>query len=100
MAREQLVKYTAKCPDVSALVDGLTTSLLGTHVCGSAEDHPRVCSISADVRRSRQVGAGAIADGGFGEAEIEHLHPAGRCEDNIRRFQITVDDAVLVGRVE
>ena len=94
MAGQHFVQHTAKCPDVGALVDGLPSRLLRTHVGRRAEDGPFLRAAHGHGRRLQLAGRR------LREAEVQHLHDAVRSDFDIRRFEIPVNDPFLVRGVE
>ena len=84
--RQHLVQHGAESPDVGSLVDRLSSCLLGAHVAGRARNHSFSCFLVAP-KHLRQT-------------EVEHLHGVARRDLDVRRFQIAVDDALLVRRLE
>ena len=91
-AGEHFVEHAAEGPDVSAPIDAQTARLLGAHIGGSTDD--------GAVTRLRWIDRRSVDARGLGEAEVEDLHDALRCDLDVGRFQIAVDDAALVSRVE
>ena len=47
-----------------------------------------------------EIGARGVAGRGLGETEVQHLHRAVRRDLDVRRLQVAMDDAALVGEVE
>ena len=93
-AGHQLVEQDAQGVDVAAGVDVQVghESLLGAHVGGGADE-----LLEGGV--DRLVGE-QLAAGGLGHPEIDHLrHQAPvrlHGDENVRRFEVAVDDALLV----
>ena len=87
-AGEQLVELAPGGVDVGAGVDRLTAGLLGGEVLRRPHDR---CGLGHRVRR---VGDGA------GDAEVHHLHVAGRGEHHVAGLDVAVDDPGAVAVVE
>ena len=82
-ARQHLVDHTSQSPDVGAPVHGCSTSLLGAHVGGCAEDHP-LHGQPDRAQDGRRIGEGDRRRGvgieRLGEPEVQNLDgtiPAG-----------------------
>ena len=91
LAGQHLEHDDAEREDVGAVIDALAERLLGRHVRhGSLRRPGRVASSFA---ASRALGAAA---GPVGEAEVEDLRVAFRRDDDVRRLDVAVDDAVGV----
>lgn len=80
-AGEHPVQHDASRIEVGPLVDALASNLLGRHVGGRADDCPRL----------RQAAAVEM-----GDAEIGDLDPPAAGQDDVRRLDVAMDDAVLV----
>jgi len=91
--RRHLEQECAQRVEIGARVHATVPYLLGGHVghsadqCGGAADGGRLC----DVR-----GSGHNA----GQAEIEYLGAPTRRDDDIPRLEVTMNDALLVRRLE
>ena len=101
-AGEHFVEHAPERPDVAAPIDRLAPCLLRAHVRRRAENHPGLGHRRrGDGRRHRRVRQ--RTDGRFhrlGQAEVEHLHRAIWPDLDVGGFQIPVDDALLVRRLE
>ena len=98
--RQHLVQHAAERPDVGPLVDRLPTCLLGTHVGGRARDHTFSRFLDRDRSASGTRRVLILPRKHLRQPEVEHLHGVVRRDLDVRRFQIAVDDALLVGRFE
>ncbi len=96
---QHLVQHAAEGPDVGALVHGPAARLFRTHVGRRPDDEAVARPIRGDGRRLRQIETGRVTGRGFGQAEVEHLHRAGRRDHDIGRLQVAVDDSPLVRRI-
>ena len=86
------------------LSDRAALRLLRTHVRGCAEDHAAPVIIAGVVIVGDfEIGAMLATTPrsiGFREAEVQDFHRAVRPKLDVRRFQIAVDDPLLVRRFE
>jgi hypothetical protein len=98
-SREHLEEHAAEGPDVGARIDVLAASLFGRHVAGCADDHTRKRS-AGDGSSRRRIEIGGPGRERFCQPEVEHLDGSAVCELDVRRFQVAVDDAALVGHGE
>ncbi len=87
-AGEQLIEHAAGGVDVRAGVDGLAARLLGGEVLRGPDDG-----------RGLRHGVGGVGDRA-GDAEVHHLHVAGRGEHHVARLDVAVDDPGAVAVVE
>ena len=97
-------------PDIGALVDRQTARLLRRHVRRRAEDHPELGPVRGrqgrrlhQRRRARELGRGATARAGLhrlGQSEIEDLGLSFTGSLYVLRFEITVDNSLVVGLLE
>src|SRR5713226_8939189 len=94
-AGQKFVEQHAQAVDVTARVDVQAAhfGLLRTHVGGRADE-------LLEGGEDGLVGQ-ALAGGGLGDAEINDLGTSGRTgfaysDENVRRFDVAVDDALLV----
>ena len=90
-AGEHVVHDAAHRVDVEAVIGGMPLGLLGRHVLGGPEDHPRL----------GQAGpVGVVGGDHLRDAEVEHLDevgpPLALHEIDVLRLHVAVDDAVLV----
>ena len=97
---QHLVQHAAKRPDVGPLVDRLPARLLGTHIGGGARNHAFSCVLNGDRRLRGRVVFRSFSRKHLRQPEVEHLHRAVRRDLDVGRFQIAVDDALLVCRLE
>jgi len=86
--------------DIGAAIDRLAARLLGRHVGGGSEDQPGRGGVLRHSRRQRKARVGGLRLPRFGEPEIEDLDRPVWPELDVGRFEITVDDALLVRRLE
>jgi len=100
-AREHLVEHASERPDVGPLVDRLSARLLGAHVGGSPDDASGFSRVETERRgvEASFVDPGVRIDR-LRDAEVEHLHDTGRCDQDVGRLQVAVDDAAFVRRLE
>ena len=99
-ARQHLVEHAAERPDVRPLVDRLPARLLRAHVGRRPENHPVTRAADAGSRRLCQIRAGGIAARRLRQAEVEDLDDAVGRDLDVGRFQIAVNDALLVRRFQ
>ena len=104
-AGQHLPQQHAEGPHVGPLVDRLAPRLLGRHVGRGAQDHPRDRSRVGEGGRLREgrrarVHARRLARPRLGEAEVEDLYLALGRQLHIRRLEVPVDDALVVGLLE
>ena len=99
-SRQHLEDDAAEREDVAPLVDAQAARLFGAHVRRRPEDDPRLGRVSGHRRGQRRLGGSRLTALDFGEPEIEHLDLTVGCDLNVRRFEIPVNDAVLVGGFE
>lgn len=90
LARQYLVEHHAETENVGALVRGPAANPLRRHVSGGAQDHTRLGLVEGG-----RVGPGA-GSRQLGQSEIQDFYPAVFAHKDVVRFQIAVDDAVLV----
>ena len=101
LAREHFEQHHAERPDVGALVHRLPPRLLRRHVGGGSEEESRRRRSRRHRRRLRYVRRSRLVSRvRLREAEIEHLDLAVLRELDVRRFQVAVDDALLVSLFE
>ena len=100
-AGQHLEEHDPEGPDVGPPVDRLAAGLLRRHVGGGAEDEAGRGAGVGERRGLRQVGRrGARALPRLGEAEVENRGLAVGSELDVRRLEVAVDDALLVGLFE
>ena len=87
MAGEHLVCHDAEGVDVGAVVDLLALALFGRHELGCSDD---------------EAGAGGVLvpSERLGDTEVEHQTSEVWRDQNVRGFDVAVDDARLVRCVE
>jgi hypothetical protein len=93
-ARSQFAENDAESPDIGAPVDWFAASLFRTHVTGGAENHARDREYGGGIGRDLGI------EGGFGEAEVEHLYRAIEFDFDVAGFEVAVDDTFFVGGFE
>ena len=103
-AREHLVEDAAKRPDVRARVGLFALHHLRRHVLIRSENRPLHCQRRRHRRGRRHQRGGGRAGGrsaghDLREAEVEELDP-GRREHHVAGFQVAVEDALAVRRVQ
>jgi hypothetical protein len=88
-AARELVEHDAEGVDVGPRVDVIRigVDLLGGHVLHGAHELPDIGLEGGD----RQIGIGDA-----GDAEVDDLRIAGRIDEDVLRFQITVHDAAVM----
>ena len=96
LARQHLVEHTAERPDISSLVDLLAFRLLGCHVGGGAKDHSSSRGHRAQRRRLGDIRNTRGTFERLRQSEVEHLHRAVCAYFDVRRFQIAMNDPVLM----
>ena len=100
-SRTHLIQHDAESPDIGPFVDGLSSCLLGTHIAGRAQEHARLGRRPAQRRRVGIVDAfGRVTFESFRQPEIEHFHRTVFGDHDVRGFQVAVDDAFCVRRIE
>ena len=87
-AGDHLVEDAARRVQVRAGIHGLAAGLLRAQVLGGAENGGG----------GGEAGCG-IADGA-GDAEVHHLHRTVAGDHDVRRLDVAVDDALLVGKIQ
>ena len=83
------------CESVEVLTYWLSYVLLSRPVRGSCKPACRSCLKVGEERL-----LGQLLVGGFGDAEVDHLrhgHAVVQCDQDVRRLDVAVDDALLVG---
>ena len=98
-AGAHLEHHAAERPDIRALVDVLTARLFRAHVCRGADDDAESCAVPGD-RGNRRCRGGCERADRFGQPEVEDLDGPLGCDLDVGRFQITMDDAAIVRRLE
>ena len=98
--REHLVEDHAEREDVAAMVCQQTLRLFRRHVRGGAQNDAGLCCVDTEGRRVREGGTSHGVPHGFRQPEIEHLDRTVRAELDVRRLQVTMDDSLLVGRLQ
>ncbi len=95
---QHLVEHHSERPDVGALVDRHALRLLGRHVRRRAENHPHLRRAERQSRRRRELRRRAHSRRlhRLRQAEIQDFDfPIDRSLD-VLRFQVSVDDSLLV----
>ncbi len=100
--RHQLVQDDAERKDVGSSIDLATLQLFGRQVRGRAHHQPvagQGCAARCLFRRL-VVAADASLRSQLCEAEVQQLHAPVRGHHDVGRFEISMDDAFVVGRRE
>ena len=103
-SRQHLVQDAAERPDVAALVRLAALRLFGRHVGGRTQDHADAGQHRGRRNRGRRRDV-CVAGRGFwvrklGEAEVQDLHRPVRPNLDVGRFQVAVNDPLLVRCLE
>jgi len=91
---------------VGAAIDGAAARLLGGHVGGGSEDDAGARRLRRQGGGGRKLAPGAAPRAGgqrvhhLRQAEVEDLHSPVPPHLDVRRLQVTVDDPLLVRRLE
>src|SRR5687768_9115178 len=88
---QQLIRHATELVDIGGGNNGLPTDLLGRGVFGR---HPA----KARARTGRFSRNALLKH--LRETEIEQLHFAGRRDEDVRRLEVTMDDALIVRVVD
>ncbi len=104
-AREHFVEHAPERPKVGALVDSPTSGLFRRHVGRSAENDARARGGRRGDGRGIRFGRGLPRThyprlDHLREAEVEHLHGAVGGDLDVGRFQIAMNNPLLVRGVE
>ena len=91
---DHFVEHQAEAPDVGAVVHFLAARLLRCHV-GGCSHHDALPGAGHRGHVGLECGRSHL-----GQAEIEHLHAVARGDEDIGGFDVAVDDARAVRRVE
>ena len=88
-AGEHFIKHHAQAVDIASRIDLLrgATGLLGRHISRRSKQ--------AAVRSHRQI-AGLL----LGQAEIHQMRTASHVEHDVRRLDVAMDNAVVMGVAE
>ncbi len=91
---ERGVEQGAEPVDVGRAADlaAVAGRLLGSHVTGRADDRPAVC----EQRASLLVSVGLVDGHPLGQAEIAHERVARAINENVRGFEVAVQQALAV----
>ena len=95
---QHFVQHTAKGPDVRSFVDWLSPRLLRTHVGRGADDRADLGRLHG--RRGSRLREYLIGRSELRDPEVEHFDVAGRRDLDVGRFEIAVNDPLLVRRGE
>ena len=103
-AGQHFIEDAAERPDVGTPIDGPTTRLFRRHVRGRPQN-------DALLRHRRRRNRGGVGEAGlsrqscalsrverFRQSEVEHLDGAVVSHLDVRRFQVTVNDSLVVSR--
>ena len=96
---QHLEQHAAERPDIRQSPGRSRSCLLGTHVGGCPQQHATRAA-AGHRRRLRQVRLRRRRLEDLGQAEVEHLDPPFRCDVDVRRLQVAVNDALLVSGLE
>ncbi len=102
---QRLEQAHSERPDVGAAVGRLPPGLLRRHVGGGAQQRARLSRAQRQGGGVRQLGTGLRARGAVGisgprQAEVEDLHLPLGGDHHIRRLEVAMDQAAIVGRFE
>src|SRR4029079_7519555 len=101
LAREHFEQQTAEGPDVASFIDRLALRLLRAHVGGGPENDAGWLAGVDERGRGREIdGAVRITGLVTGQPEIEDLHLAISGQRDVSRFEIPVNDSLLVRRFQ
>jgi len=95
---EHLVQHAPERPDVGPSIRGLARRLLRAHVRRGPEQDARSGHLERPGRDVGQVLVDPRLLPRLGEAEVEDLDGPFGCDPDVGRLQVTVDDALVVGR--
>ena len=93
--RQHLVEHDAEREDVGAMVRGVAVHLLRRHVAHGPHHDAGHRLWRGGQRRVRQALGGWRRE--LGQAEVEDLDAVLRRDEDVRRLQVAMDDALLVG---
>ena len=97
---EHLEENDPEGPHVGLLIDGLAARLFGRHVGGRSQDDALLRHRRGDRGRGRRVAVGLVAQKYAGEPEVEQLDAPILRHLDVRRFQVAMDDALGVRRLQ
>ena len=97
---ERLVETAPERPDVAAFVDHLSPRLLGAHVRRRSHDGAERRSFCQSRGLGRFRGDVFVGRQSLCQPEIQNLGLPLRRQLDVGRLQVSVDDALLVGRFE
>ena len=99
-AGQHFVHHAAKRPDVSPLVDRFPARLFGTHI-GRSPEHGALARVTPRHRgRLREARCRSVTRRGLREPEVQYLDNAVRRDLDVGRFEISVNDPLLMCRVK
>ena len=96
LAREHLIQNDTERPNIRTFIDLLALRLFGAHIRRGPEDHSDPRRVSGESRRHRAIGVGSFFDEGLGKAEVENYDFAVLGELDVGRFQISMNNSLLV----
>jgi hypothetical protein len=99
-AAEKLVQDASEREDVAALIGLESLRLFRRHVAGCSQDQARKRAGNGERRRMREVAHGRSSLHEPGEAEVEHFHGAVGRDLHVRRLEVAMADALVVGRLQ
>src|SRR5712691_1680095 len=106
VAGGHLVEYRTEAEQVRARIQRLSARLLGRHVSDRPDGRARACEpFRRGAGRGQRGSPGGLSpavmfEGQLGKTEIENFDMAATGDKNVRRFDVAVDDALAVRRVE
>ncbi len=100
LAGEHFGQHHTERPDIGSPIGQLAGGLLGAHVARRAHDESRLGGGGGERRRVGQITLVALFFQRLGQPEIQHLDLSVGCDLDVRRFQVPMNDALLVCGLE